>query len=64
MKKKISGEREYEDLDDLPFFEHIEWKYLKESLVPPTSSPPIFPENSHCFTISGDEKNVAIRGEN
>ncbi len=38
MRDEISEEIDYEHLDDLPLFEHIEWNHLEEislASVPP-----------------------------
>ncbi len=31
MQHEISEEIDYEHLDDLPLFEHIEWKHLEDT---------------------------------
>ena len=40
MRDEISEEIDYEHLDDLPLFEHIEWDHLEEINL--TSVPPEF----------------------
>ena len=64
MKNGILEEREYEDVDDLPLFEHIEWSHSKKNPVSPISSPPKHSKKDYNFVTRGDEKGVAVRSEN
>ena len=44
MQYEISEEIDYEHLDDLPLFEHVEWNHLEESSLDlaPVPSEPIY----------------------
>ena len=42
MKYEVLEEMDYENLDDLPLFDHIEWNHLEDSNPAPVSLEPLF----------------------
>lgn len=42
MQHEISEEMDYESLDDLPLFDHIEWNHLEDSNLTPDLFEPFF----------------------